>query len=133
MVLLARFLADFLITYLLVNVSLLTVFLVLGNPSFLEYLGDPYLDLYSLYINDLPDCLRFSRVAMFADDTKCYQTICSREDSSNLQSDLTGISNWVSLNELSFQPKKCESLHISRKRFTADRAYSLNDNQLKNG
>ena len=87
--------------------------------------------LFILYINDLPECLRFSRVAMFADDTKCYNTIRSREDSSNLQSDLTSISNWASLNELSSQPKKCENLRISRKRFSADRAYSLNDVQLK--
>lgn len=87
--------------------------------------------LFILYINDLPQCINFSRVAMFADDSKCYNTIRSCVDSSNLQSDLTNISNWASLNELSFQPKKCENLRISRKRFSAHRIYSLNNVQLK--
>ena len=45
---------------------------------------------------------------MFADDTKCYNTIYSREVFSHLQSDLT----IVSLNKLSLQPNKYENLRI---------------------
>ncbi len=31
--------------------------------------------LFILYINDLPDSVSFSNIAMFADDTKCFHTI----------------------------------------------------------
>ena len=54
MVLLARFLVGFLITYLLVNnVSLFRVPLVLGNPSFLEFLRASFLDLYFSYFTSM--------------------------------------------------------------------------------
>ena len=88
--------------------------------------------LFILFINDLPDCLvSFSRTAIFADDTKCYNNICSQEDVTYLQHDLQSISNWALRNELSFQPVKCENLRIFRKRNSIDRSYFLNDVQLK--
>ena len=87
--------------------------------------------LFILFINDLPDCLSFSRIAMFADDTKCYNIIRSQDDITHLQHDLQCISNWALHNELSFQPVKCENLRISRKRNSIDRSYFLNGVKLK--
>ena len=85
--------------------------------------------LFIFYINNLPKWLRFSRIAMFADNTKCYKhylSICS-----HLKSDLSTISNWASVNELSFQPKKYKNLGISCKCFSTEGANSINDVQLK--
>ena len=76
---------------------------------------------FLLFINDLPDCLSVSRIAMFADDTKCYNVIRFQEDS---------IFNWALHNELSFQPVKCENLRISRKRKSVDRSYFMNNGKL---
>ena len=65
---------------------------------------------------------------MFADDTKCYNTICSQDDVTHLQHDLQSIFNWALQNELSFQPL---NLLISHKRNSIDRSYFLHDVQLK--
>ena len=87
--------------------------------------------LFILSIYDLPDCLLSSRIAMFADDTKCYNVIHSPSDVANLQGGLHRISNWETLNKLSFQPVKCPYLRITRKRVSFDRTYSLNNVNLK--
>ena len=56
---------------------------------------------------------------MFAADTKL------------LQSDLDSLSEWSTINELDFQPHKCENLRISRKRISFDRTYRICNIELK--
>jgi hypothetical protein len=36
--------------------------------------------LFALYVNDLPDAVNFSQVAMFEDDTKLFSTINTKND-----------------------------------------------------
>ena len=36
--------------------------------------------LFALYVNDLLDAVKFSQVAMFADDTKLFSTIKTKND-----------------------------------------------------
>ena len=50
--------------------------------------------LFILFINDIPDCLLSSRIAMFTDNVKCYSVIHSSSDVANLQGDLHRMSNW---------------------------------------
>ena len=44
--------------------------------------------LFPIYVTNLPDSVLTSHVAMFADDTKIYKQIKSREDAAYLQADL---------------------------------------------
>ena len=44
--------------------------------------------LFLIYVNNLPDSVLTSHVAMFADDTKIYKQIKSHEDAAYLQADL---------------------------------------------
>ena len=44
--------------------------------------------LFLIYVNNLPDSVLTSHVAMFADDTKIYKQIESQEDTAYLQADL---------------------------------------------
>ena len=44
--------------------------------------------LFLIYVNNLPDSVLTSHVAMFADDTKIYKQIKSQEDAAYLQADL---------------------------------------------
>jgi len=67
--------------------------------------------LFILYMNDLPDAVFFSNVFLFADDTKCFQHICSTSDSNLLQNDVNYLSNWSLTSHLSFYPSK--SCHLS--------------------
>ena len=87
--------------------------------------------LFILYVNDLPDSVSFSNIAMFADDTKCFKSIKTTCDASRFQQDLDSLSVWASINELMFQPAKCENLRITRKRCSPQRSYTLNEVTLK--
>ena len=78
-----------------------------------------------------PDCVSSSRIAMFADDTKCFRPIRTCSDVGTLQKDLDALSAWVLQNELSFQPAKCENLRVTRKRNSPSKAYTLNGVTLK--
>ena len=52
--------------------------------------------LFSIYINDLPTCLKHTSVTLFADDTALY---CSAKSSSDLQQmlneDLASVAKWL--------------------------------------
>jgi len=41
-----------------------------------------------MFINDLPECILSSLLYLFADDTKCFETITNLSDSNELQEDL---------------------------------------------
>jgi hypothetical protein len=44
--------------------------------------------LFLVCVNDLPDSAEYSKVPMFADDSKCYRVIETSHDTQLLQSDL---------------------------------------------
>ena len=44
--------------------------------------------LFPIYVNNLPDSVMTSHVAMFADDTKIHKQIKSQEDAAYLQAGL---------------------------------------------
>ena len=44
--------------------------------------------LFLIYVNNLPDSVLMSHVAMFAVDTKIYKQIKSQEDAAYIQADL---------------------------------------------
>jgi hypothetical protein len=50
--------------------------------------------LFLLYVNDLPDAIKNSKVSSFADDTKVFKCIDSVSDANLLQSDLSSLGNW---------------------------------------
>ena len=62
--------------------------------------------LFLLYVNERPDAISSSQVAMFADDTKVFKTTKSADDVSDLQTDLTNLYTWSSTTGLVFHKKK---------------------------
>ena len=50
--------------------------------------------LFLIYINDIPDIIKFCLLFLFADDTKCIKTISSPLDSLKLQEDLNNLNLW---------------------------------------
>ena len=79
--------------------------------------------LFLMFVNDMPDVLKSSSLAMYADDSKCYKTI------KTMTSKLLCV--WSASNELYFQPTKCHNLRISRKKTSSPRVYNLNNTELK--
>ena len=67
--------------------------------------------LFLIYINDLPNALRSSFPIMYADDTNIFYSGKSLTDIENsLNSDLTTLSNWLSVNKLSLNLNKTHSM-----------------------
>ena len=85
-------------------------------------------DLFTLYVNDLPDAVKFGQIAMLADDTKLFSTIRTEKDCKNLQNDLDGLQVWSSESGLSFNVKKCKAQHITRKITPKITTYKLSSN-----
>ena len=80
--------------------------------------------LFIIYINDLPDNLS-STVYLFADDTKIFNVIKSKEDQISLQKDLHKIESWTEKWLLKLHPEKCKSMHIGRHNPDPDMKYNL--------
>ena len=51
---------------------------------------------------------------MFADDTKIFRLITSRNDSLTLQSDVNKLEEWSNIWQLKFNPDKCHVLSIGK-------------------
>ena len=83
--------------------------------------------LFLVYVNDIPDQV-LSTVKMFADDTKVYREISSKEDCEILQSDLNALGAWANHWLLRFNETKCVVLRI---RQAIDFQYSLNGTVLQ--
>ena len=66
--------------------------------------------LFTMFINDLPDCVD-STCKIFADDTKLYN---NPSKSSVLQNDLDNLQHWSEKWNLYFNAKKCKVLHIGK-------------------
>ena len=50
--------------------------------------------LFLVYINDLPECIKYSKVWLFADDCILYRQIDSQSDCKKLQEDLDALQCW---------------------------------------
>lgn len=87
--------------------------------------------LFIWYINDLPDLLsRDTLIYLFADDTKLARIINSQSDATQLQGDINKVSSW-SLNwKMNFNPDKCESLSITRKKHPIVNDYVIDGNPI---
>ena len=69
--------------------------------------------LFVIYINDLLDNIS-SGGLMFADDTKIYRQITTRDDALQLQSDINKLEEWSKLWQLHFNHDKCHVLTMGR-------------------
>ena len=86
--------------------------------------------LFLLYINDMPDVVSSSHVALFADDAKCYRSINNVDDCIKLQGDLDKLFKWSTVWKLKFNVKKCQVLSISRSMCKHSFNYSLSGTVL---
>ena len=62
--------------------------------------------LFLLYVKSLPDVVRSSQIAAFADDTKVFNEITSTRDAEQLQEDLSELVTWSDSPILNFNYSK---------------------------
>ena len=69
--------------------------------------------LFVIYINDLPEVVKCGTY-LFADDTKIFRQITTKEDALQLQSDINSLEQWSQKWLLTFHPKKCHVLTLGK-------------------
>ncbi len=69
--------------------------------------------LFLLYINDLPNCLKYTKANMFADDTNLTTASLNKQElQRRLNSDLELMHNWLLANKLTLNKEKTEYMLI---------------------
>ena len=86
--------------------------------------------LFIIFINDLPDVVD-STVYLFADDTKIFNLIKSKEDKLTLQKDLDKLSQWTNKWLLKLHPEKCKCMNIGRINPDPEFKYTLCGKELQ--
>lgn len=86
--------------------------------------------LFLLFINDLPEVVKSSEYALFADDFKMWRVINSETDCDLLQQDISNIFQWSQNNLLFFNISKCCQVSFTKKLKPINFQYTMNNNPL---
>ena len=77
--------------------------------------------LFVMFINDVFSCVSPSTdIALYTDDTKIWCRILKFEDHFALQNDIDNLFKWSPQNKMTFHPKKCKALAVTRQRNVLD-------------
>ena len=87
--------------------------------------------LFLVYINDLPEYLKSSKLRLFADDSIIFKCIKSKEDCDRLQEDLDAAAKWEEDWLMAFHPDKCTVLTVSNKKNSIKQDYILHSHTLE--
>ena len=87
--------------------------------------------LFLIYINDLPEYIKHSRIRLFADDSMIYRQIKSQSDCLKLQEDLEAAIKWEQDWLMSFHPDKCNIMNITTKRNPIHFYYNMHGHILE--
>jgi len=88
-------------------------------------------DIVFLFVNDLPNAVKASRVACYAEDTKILKSIDSIADCNDLESDLNDLVSWSESSGLIFNQSKCKYQCITRKKSPVQPIYTINETPLE--
>lgn len=72
--------------------------------------------LFLLFINDMPEAIKYCNILMYADDVKIFLSLQQNSDFSLLQNDLDNFCTWCHQNLMELNTKKCKIMIFSRGR-----------------
>lgn len=87
--------------------------------------------LFVIFILDIAQCFKNSKILLFADDMKILKVISTLRDVHNLQEDLLRFQSYCNLNKLDLNVNKCFYVTFSRKQTILDEGYNLLNTRLK--
>ena len=79
--------------------------------------------LFIIYINDLPQHIKHSKVRLFADDCVLYRPIYDNNDTALLQQDIHSLQIWSQDWLMNFNALKCYSMSVTLSRNSIDTTY----------
>ena len=82
--------------------------------------------LFLIFINDLPEYVT-SNARLFADDCLLYRVINNNNDQHQLQNDIQQLEIWEKKWQMQFNADKCLTIHLTKKRKTAEFNYTLHN------
>ena len=82
-------------------------------------------------MNDVFECITYSKLLCFADDCKIYKKICNENDCKLLQNDINSLYAWCTTWKMHLHPDKCFFMNFSLKK-SCDivNMYTLNNRVL---
>ena len=86
--------------------------------------------LFIYFINDLPAVVQNSKVKVFADDTKVYNSANSQEKVDNLQNAIDELYQWTQKWLLMFNKEKCKILHLGKNNSKHEYFVGLNNDRI---
>ena len=86
--------------------------------------------LFLTFINDKPETVS-SRCRLFADDSIIYREVLTESDCVSLQEDLGKLEQWEKTWGMSFNPTKCNIIHMSRKKDPLLHTYHIKGTNLE--
>ena len=87
---------------------------------------------FVLYINDMPDVIhKDSFLYLFADDTKVFRKIETKQDVEKLQQDVDSLVKWSKDWLLWFHPDKCVSISFGNHQNRGIPTYYMDDHELR--
>ena len=86
--------------------------------------------LFLTFINDMPETMS-SRCHLFADDSIIYREVLTESDCVSLQEDLGKLEQWENTWGMSFNPTKCNIIHMSRKKDPLLHTYHIKGTNLE--
>ena len=90
----------------------------------------PRLEYCNTVWDDLPMMVK-SKVRLFADDCIVYREIGNERDAQALQEDIDSLCRWESQWQMSFNPSKCYTMHVSHKAKPIITPYTMKGKRLE--
>ena len=69
--------------------------------------------MFAMFINDLPDILKYCKISMYADDAKVYAPIIDNQSIQKVQEDIDSIKKWCDTWRLNLNAAKCHLLQYN--------------------
>lgn len=85
---------------------------------------------FNIFINDLSENIKYSRLYLFADDLKLTKEITCMEDSRLLQDDIDNLQHWCTSNKMLLNASKCHHIKFTRKHNKFRTDYIINGTRL---
>ena len=85
--------------------------------------------LYNIYVNDMPDFLKFCKIILYADDVRLFINGQCDNAYEKMLGDLERITQWSTIWQLRLNVKKCGILHLEYRNKSFD--YFLSNEKLQ--
>ena len=86
--------------------------------------------LFIIFINDITQVVKYSKIFLYADDAKIFKNIKSVLDCIKLQRDIDAVAEWCSSNALKLNIEKCHTMNFCNNYNQIEYPYSIGNSLI---